>query len=93
MVQQRADDGEEHARRGELHAATRSVWLRQSAQTKDEGGRGGDVGNLNEEGADLRVHFGASVFLNIFSMRSVMTNPPTTLTVAAATAIAPMMLM
>ena len=94
VVQQGADDGEQHAERCELHAAARGVRLRQAAESKDERRRCADIGDLHEERADLLVdHFGASVFLNIFNMRSVMTKPPTTLIVAAATATMPMMLM
>ena len=92
VVEECADDCEEHAHRGELHAASRRIWLGEAAKAEDERRRSGNVGDLDEECANLRVHFGASVFLNILSMRSVITNPPTTLMVAAATATAPMTL-
>ena len=36
LVQQRADDGQQHAQRGELHAAPRLVRLGQAAQAEDE---------------------------------------------------------
>src|SRR6185436_5791140 len=60
--------------------------------------RGGEVGQLDEGGVDVQDGVGVLAHrgpffppwpLNIFSMRLVMRKPPTTLQVAAATAITP----
>ena len=101
VVDQRADDGEQHADRRLLHAALALVRAGQALQAEDEEDRRGQVARLDDEVSRI-VTSGRfrgrrrprrcprrALRLNIFSMRSVMRKPPTTLVVAQTTAMKP----
>ncbi len=96
---ERAYDGGEHAALGQEHAAPRGVGVRHHLERQDEQDRRNQVRQFHEICACAirgRVHLeasfaGASRLRNILSMRSVMPNPPTTLTVAVVTATKPRM--
>ena len=49
VVEQRADDGEQHADRGLLHAAPRLVGAREAAQSEDEQDRRDEVAAFDED--------------------------------------------
>ena len=55
VVEQRADDGEQHPELGHEHAAPGRVGMAQALEAEDEEDRGGEVGELDEQG--LRAHF------------------------------------
>src|SRR5439155_8600468 len=73
----RDDDRHEHARGADLVAAPRVRRAREKPQRKDEGHDRDQVQQVRE----VRAHAfgGRSRFLNISSIRSVTTKPPTTL--------------
>src|SRR5207248_11052658 len=84
VVDQRADDGEEHADLGEEHSAARGLRMAQAPEPEDEEDRRGEVEKLQH----VPLH-GYLPARNIFRIRSVMRNPPTTLMVEATTARKP----
>src|SRR6185436_1457022 len=102
-VHQRAQDAEHHAQHRHLHAPPSRLRVREHPEPDEEEERRDEerypvdddapVGAADDvlfcERSQERDHFCASFFLNILSIRSVMTKPPTTLMVADATAIAP----
>src|SRR6266850_906329 len=93
VVEQSADDGHQHAGFGVEHASPRGLGMAQPFESHDEQDGGEQVRRFNKV---LLRHFfsglaGSGLRLNIRSMRSVITKPPTTLVVAAATAMNPRM--
>src|ERR1700676_1359272 len=95
-----AYDGREHAAFGEEHAAAGGVGVRHHFEREDEEDGGDEVSGLHEVGGEAHfatalpsvvVAFVSGFLRNIFSIRSVMPNPPTTLTVAVVTATKPRM--
>ena len=83
MVQERADDGEQHPQLGEEHPAAGGLGVAETAQPHDEE----DGGEQVEELQQVALHYFRA--RNILRMRSVMRNPPTTLMVEAVTAMKP----
>src|SRR6516165_7954409 len=90
-MQQSAGDGQEHAQLSSPHSAPRRGRRAQPFQREDEQYGGDEVGDLDDVlGGKGLVHgFLGLLALNIFSMRSVIRKPPTTLLVAAITAKIP----
>src|SRR5690606_4326623 len=93
-VEQRDGDGDEHAGGAEHVAGARGRRGAEPLEPDDEERGGDEVRRVDDErqrGAfGLRDHWAPSCrFLNIWSMRSVTMNPPTTLIVASATAATP----
>ena len=91
VMQQRSGDGQDHAHLAGTDAAPRGAWRAHPFQRKDEQRGGNQVGDLDDVfGGRHRGHgFGGRLALNIPSMRSVITKPPTTLLVAATIAMVP----
>src|ERR1019366_4133366 len=99
-VQQRADDGKQHAHRRLLHAEPGLRGLRERTQSEDEQDRCREIRGLDDQVARAElVHLAGSVFattalvftwpLNIASMRSVIRKPAVTLVIAQTTATKP----
>src|SRR5215472_17346099 len=89
-----ANDCGEHTALGEEHAAACGLGMRHAFERKDEENGSDQISSFHEVGRE--GHFASGLasdlrLLNIFSMRSVMPNPPTTLMVAAVTAMKPRM--
>src|SRR5438105_7955394 len=82
------DDREEHPDGAELIAAPRMRRAREKAQREDEGHDRDQVEQVREVGAHESLG-GRSRFLNISSIRSVTTKPPTTFADASTTATKP----
>ena len=93
LVEERADDGQQHAGFAGEDAAARGGGRAQPLERQDEQRRRNDVDDFNDVlTADEVCHgLGALLALNILSMRSVMMNPPTMLLVAATMAMVPRM--
>src|SRR5207248_11203446 len=91
------DDREEHPERADLVAASRVRRVREEAQREDERDDRDQVEQVREVGAHSAVlsspeasgSLGASRFLNISSIRSVTTKPPTTFAEPSTTARKP----
>src|ERR1700753_3435633 len=89
-MQQCPGDGQQHAYFASPHAATRRGRRTHPLQRQNEQRRGDEVGHFDElRGRALHHDFLGPLALNIFSMRSVMRNPPTMLLVAATMAMVP----
>src|SRR5204863_2614677 len=81
----RDDDRDEHPRRADLVAAARGGRVREESQREDERDDRDEI----EQVGELVAHpssFGGSRFLNISSIRSVTTKPPTTFAEPSTTA-------
>src|SRR5580692_6151784 len=89
VVQQGACNRQDHSDFARPDAALSSRWRAHPLQRKNKENAGDEVGNLDNLliSRQVGVHgFVGRLDLNIFSMRSVIRNPPTTLVVAATTA-------
>src|SRR3954465_5842972 len=92
LLHQRADNREQHAESGVVHAAARFFRRCEPLQPENEQDRRRQVHRFDEVGPHfLSVSTTRSVRLSMRSMRSVMMNPPTTLIVAEVTATKPRM--
>ena len=93
LVEERADDGQQHAGFAGEDAAARGGRRAQPLERQDEQRRRNDVEDFNDVFTTHEVGhgLGALLTLNILSMRSVMMNPPTMLLVAATMAMVPRM--
>ncbi len=90
VLAERRRDRERHARRADPHAAPRARRVREIAQRPDEGHDRDQVEQVRGCYAPS-ASFGEDGFrLNISSMRSVTTNPPTTFADPSTTATKPM---
>src|SRR5438309_5194416 len=94
-MEQRAYYSGRHSSRSHDHAAARRIRMAESLQAKNEQAGGDEICSFQKI---LSVaHFfssglaalGASFLRNIFSMRSVIRNPPVTLIMAEVTAAQP----
>src|SRR4029079_4060058 len=83
------DDRDEHPDRAELVAAARVRGAREEAQREQERHDRDQVEEVREVVAHSSVFFGRSRLLNISSIRSVTTKPPTTFADASTTAMKP----
>src|SRR5581483_1611771 len=83
----RSADCQQHAKLASLNATPRRCRRTHPVKRKDKKCAGDQIDDLNDGliGHDL----GGRAVLNILSIRSVIRNPPTTLLVAAMTAIVP----
>src|SRR5438128_1150486 len=79
------DDRDKHSRRGDAIAQNRGRWRRESLETQDESDGRDEVGD-GDQGRDGHWGFRVGRCLNIASIRSVTTNPPTTFAVPSTTA-------
>ena len=91
LVEERANDGQQHARFAREDATARGGRRTQPLERQDEQRRRNDVEDLDDVfTTDEAGHgLGALLTLNILSMRSVMMKPPTMLLVAATMAMVP----
>src|SRR5438309_157957 len=91
VVQQRARDGQHHADLAGPYSAPGSARRAHPFQRQNEERAGDQINDLNDVLIPGEIGHGlvGRLVLNIFSMRSVIRNPPTTLLVAATTAITP----
>ena len=87
-LRERDRDRDEHAGGADLVAAPRMRRAREETQRQDEGHDRDQVEQVRE--VDAHYFSGLSRFLNISSMRSVTTKPPTTFADASTTATKPM---
>ena len=94
-MHQRADNGRQHSGLGQEHSAARRLRMAHRLQAEHEEDRREQIGGFDEVGrrAHLRTTFSCWRFWNIFSMRSVIPNPPTTLMVEVVTARNPSMVL
>src|SRR5207247_773860 len=95
-VDQRHDDGEQRPGCADLVAAPCMCGARKESQRENEGHDRDQVEQVGDVGAhgplpscDASTCFAGARFLNISSMRSVTTNPPTTFADASTTATKP----
>src|SRR5439155_951637 len=79
------DDRDKHSRRGDAIAQNRGRWRRESLETQDESDGRDEVGD-GDQGCDGHWGFRVGRCLNIASIRSVTTNPPTTFAVPSTMA-------
>src|SRR5439155_9386399 len=83
--EERRDDRDEHARRRDAVSLNRRRRRGQTLQSEDECDRRNEIGDRDER-LDGHSVFRVGRCLNIASMRSVTTNPPTTFAVPSTTA-------
>src|ERR1700686_3842524 len=92
VMEQGTGDGEDHADLASSHAALGRGWRAHPFQRQNKENAGDEVDDLDDLliAREIGGHgFVGRLDLNIFSMRSVIRNPPTTLLVAAITASTP----
>src|SRR5205085_11439595 len=87
-LEQRRNDRDHHPYRADPVAPSRSRRRREEAQCEHERGDRQEVDQVEAVGAHYS-RFAGSRFLNISSIRSVTTNPPTTFAAASTTATKP----
>src|ERR1019366_7568552 len=88
-IQQRAHNCQQHAELAGPHTVPRGGRTAHELQRKNEQRRRNQIREFDEVLAMQHYGFCGLLDLNIFSMRSVIRNPPTTLLVAATIAIVP----
>src|SRR5207237_1025494 len=86
--EERRDDRDEHARRRDAVSLNRRRRRGQTFQSENEGDRRDEIGDRDER-LDGHSVFRVGRCLNIASIRSVTTNPPTTFAVPSTTARKP----
>src|SRR3989442_18847 len=91
VVQQRARNGQHHTDLAGPDSAPGSARRAHPFQRQNEERAGDQINDFNDVLISGEIGHGlvGRLLLNIFSMRSVIRNPPTTLLVAATTAITP----
>src|SRR5947207_15761551 len=91
VVQQRARNGQHHTDLAGPDSAPGSARRAHPFQRQNEQRAGDQINDFNDVLISGEIGHGlvGRLLLNIFSIRSVMRNPPTTLLVAATTAITP----
>src|SRR5439155_357067 len=91
VVQQRARDGQHHTDLTGPYSVAGSARRAHPSQRQNEERAGDQINDFNDVLISGEIGHGlvGRLVLNIFSMRSVIRNPPTTLLVAATTAITP----
>src|SRR5438067_11292405 len=91
VVQQRARNGQHHTDLAGPDSAPGSARRAHPFQRQNEQRAGNQINDLNDVLISGEIGHGlvGRLLLNIFSMRSVIRNPPTTLLLAATTAITP----
>src|SRR5262245_9261964 len=87
VVHQRPDNRQGHADLAQQHAPAGGDGMAQPLEREDEGDGRREIRRLDEVG--LHAYFSGCRRLNILSIRSVITNPPTTLAIEQATAMVP----
>src|SRR5438876_10364766 len=88
VMQQRARDGQHHTDLTGPYSAAGSARRAHPSQRQNEERAGDQINDVNDVLISGEIGHGlvGRLVLNIFSMRSVIRNPPTTLLVAATTA-------